>query len=199
MFRGTRDKPINHGLDLEAKHPAQVSLCPGNRAVGGTCRALNGFSSRLYCSIGNFFLCQPSPPVGGLVTKLFLTLTAPQTRVHQAPLFMGFPRQEYWNGLPLPSPRDLPDPGIKHGSPELQADSLPIEPPGKDIIYQVNLNKNKDDILFSNKYWMKFHIFLIFLTKRNQNGITNSNLIPAAMQDSIVSCQIGRMKGKKRE
>ena len=57
MFRGTRDKPINHGLDLEAKHPAQVSLCPGNRAVGGTCRALNGFSSRLYCSIGNFFLC----------------------------------------------------------------------------------------------------------------------------------------------
>ena len=131
MFRGTRDKPINHGLDLEAKHPAQVSLCPGNRAVGGTCRALNGFSSRLYCSIGNFFLCQPSPPVGGLVTKLFLTLTAPQTRVHQAPLFMGFPRQEYWNGLPLPSPRDLPDPGIKHGSPELQADSLPIEPPGK--------------------------------------------------------------------
>ena len=83
--------------------------------------------------------------------------------------------------------------------PALAGRFFTTEPPGKDIIYQVNLNKNKDDILFSNKYWMKFHIFLIFLTKRNQNGITNSNLIPAAMQDSIVSCQIGRMKGKKRE
>ena len=69
--------------------------------------------------------------VGGLVTKLCLTLATSWTVAHQVPLSMGFPRQEYWNGLPLPSPRDLPDPGIKHGSPELQADSLPIEPPGK--------------------------------------------------------------------
>ena len=41
---------------------------------------------------------------------------------------MGFSRQEYWSGLPLPSP-DLPDPGIKPGSPALQADALPSEPP----------------------------------------------------------------------
>ena len=39
--------------------------------------------------------------------------------------------QEYWSGLPIPSPGDLPDPGIKPGSPELQADSLPAELPGK--------------------------------------------------------------------
>ena len=48
----------------------------------------------------------------------------------QAPTFMGFSRQEYWNGLPFPSPGDLPHPGIKPGSPALQADSLSSEPPG---------------------------------------------------------------------
>ncbi|CAN0554671.1 unnamed protein product, partial [Rangifer tarandus platyrhynchus] len=45
---------------------------------------------------------------------------------HQAPLSMGFPRQEYWSGLPFPSPGDLPDLGIKLASPALQADSLPL-------------------------------------------------------------------------
>ena len=40
---------------------------------------------------------------------------------------MGFPRQENWNGLPIPSPRGLPDPGIEPRSPALQADSLPTE------------------------------------------------------------------------
>ena len=44
---------------------------------------------------------------------------------------MDFSRQEYWSGLPFPSPGDIPDPGIKPGSPGLQADSLPSEPPGK--------------------------------------------------------------------
>ena len=44
---------------------------------------------------------------------------------------MEFSRQEYWSGLPFPSPGDLPNPGIKLGSPVLQADSLPFEPPGK--------------------------------------------------------------------
>ena len=48
------------------------------------------------------------------------------------PLSMGFSRQEGWSGLPLPSPGDLPDPGIKPGSPELQAGSLTSEPPGKE-------------------------------------------------------------------
>ena len=43
---------------------------------------------------------------------------------------MGFSRQEYWSGLPFPSPGDLPDPGIEPGSPALQADTLTSEPPG---------------------------------------------------------------------
>ena len=44
---------------------------------------------------------------------------------------MGFSRQGYWSGLPCPPPGDLPEPGIEHGSPALQADSLLSEAPGK--------------------------------------------------------------------
>ena len=54
-----------------------------------------------------------------------------QGGAHQAPLSTEFSRQEYWSGLPFPSPRDLPDPGIKPMSPALQADSSPSEPPEK--------------------------------------------------------------------
>ena len=55
----------------------------------------------------------------------------PWTVAYQAPHSMGFPRQEYWSGLPFPSPGDLLNPGIKPRSPALQADALPSEPPGK--------------------------------------------------------------------
>ena len=48
-----------------------------------------------------------------------------------SPLSMGFSRQEYWSGLPFPSPGDLPDPGIKPRFPALQANTLPSELPGK--------------------------------------------------------------------
>ena len=61
------------------------------------------------------------------------TLCDPWTVAYQAPQSMEFSRQEYWNGLPYPSPGDLPDTGIKPGSPTLQADSLPSELPGKPI------------------------------------------------------------------
>ena len=60
--------------------------------------------------------------------RLFAT---PWTVAYQALPSMGFSRQESWSGLPFPSPGDLPDPGIKPGSPALQADALPSEPPGK--------------------------------------------------------------------
>ena len=59
------------------------------------------------------------------------TLCDPWTNVaHQAPPSMGFSRQEYWSGLPFPSPGDLPDPGIEPRSPTLHADALTSEPPG---------------------------------------------------------------------
>ena len=59
------------------------------------------------------------------------TLVTPWTVACQAPLSMGFSRQEYWVGLPFPCPGDLPDLGIKPGSPTLQADSLLTELQGK--------------------------------------------------------------------
>ena len=58
---------------------------------------------------------------------------APWTVTYQAPLSMGFSRQEYWSGLPFPSPGNLPNPGIKPASPALQADALPSEPPGEPL------------------------------------------------------------------
>ena len=61
---------------------------------------------------------------GDLVAKLSLTLANPWTVAHQAPLSMELSRQEYWSGLPFPSPGDLPNPGIEPGSLALQADSL---------------------------------------------------------------------------
>ena len=59
----------------------------------------------------------------------------PWTVACQAPSFMRFSRQDYWSGLPFPSPGDLPNPGIKPGPPVLQADSLPSEPPGVLFMY----------------------------------------------------------------
>ena len=85
----------------------------------------------------------PSPPIRGVLrrrpcvlshfncVRLFAT---PGTVAHQAPLSMGFSRQEYRSGLSCPSPGDLPDPGIKPVSPVapgLQANSLPLSQPGK--------------------------------------------------------------------
>ena len=62
-------------------------------------------------------------------------LATPWTVAYQAPPSMEFSRQEYWSGLPFPSPGDLPDPGNKPRSPALQADTLLSEPPGKPIHY----------------------------------------------------------------
>ena len=60
--------------------------------------------------------------------RLFAT---PWTVTYQAPPSMGFSKQEYWSGVPLPSPGDLPDPGIEPGTPALRAEALTSEPPGK--------------------------------------------------------------------
>ena len=96
-----------------------------------------------YCSE-----CSPNPVEAGIIRLahsfslwkwmcyslihvwLFVT---PWTVTCQAPLSMEFSRQEYWRGLPFPSPGDRPNPGIEPRSPILQADSLPSEPPGKPL------------------------------------------------------------------
>ena len=70
------------------------------------------------------------------VTQLCPTLCDPSWAVVcQIPLFMGFPRQEYWNGLPFPSPEELPDPGIEPASLALAGRFFTPEPPGKSLSF----------------------------------------------------------------
>ena len=70
-------------------------------------------------------------PIRGKTNKQKLSTVA-----HQASPSMGFSRQEYWSGLPFPSPGDLPDPGIEPRSPALQADALTFELPAKTTLYK---------------------------------------------------------------
>ena len=70
----------------------------------------------------------------------------PWTVACQAPRSMEFSRQEYWSGLPFPSPADLPDPGIESGFPQLHADSLPF------VGCELNVNKI---MILSNKVALK--------------------------------------------
>ena len=85
--------------------------------------------ARILERIGQYWL--PYPSVQCFVAQACLTLCHPWTAALQAPLSMGFSRQEYWSGLPCPPPGDLPNLGIEPRSPALQADSLPSEPVGK--------------------------------------------------------------------
>ena len=83
---------------------------------------------------GNFPRALPQVDLGTVMSlshvQLFVT---PRTVAHQGLLSMRFSRQQYWSGLPCPSPADLPNPGIEPRSPALQADSLPAELPGKPL------------------------------------------------------------------
>ena len=74
--------------------------------------------------------------------QLFVT---PWTVARQAPLSVGFSRQEHWSGLPCPPPRDLPNPGIEPRSTALQADSLPSEPPGRPYQF-INTENRRQNI-----------------------------------------------------
>ena len=78
-------------------------------------------------NLENIMLSERKVKVKSEVAQWGLTLCNPVTVAHQAPPTMGFSRQEYWNGLPFPSPGDLPNPGTEPRSPVLQTDSLPTE------------------------------------------------------------------------
>ena len=88
----------------------------------------------------SFFLFQKarsfSASYGGLVTKMCPILTTSRSVACQAPLFMGFPRQEYWSGLPFPSPGDLSNPGIEPSSRFFIAES-----PGKPFQHAILMIK----------------------------------------------------------
>ena len=88
--------------------------------------------------------------------RLFAT---PWTVAYQAPLSMGFSRQECWSGLPFPSPGDLPDPGIEPRSPELRADALPSEPPGRPMTNLDNILKSRDITLPTKVHLVKAMVF----------------------------------------
>ena len=96
---------------------ADVPLCTRVKRLSGSRRCPEPITCR-------GFISSPLHPPW----CLFAT---PWTVAHQAPLSMGFSRQEYWRGLPCPSPGNLPNPGIESGSPSLQADPLPSELSGK--------------------------------------------------------------------
>ena len=91
--------------------------------------------------------------------RLFGTLW---TVAHQAPLSMGFSRQEYWSGLPLPFPGDLHDPGIELRSPALQVDALTSEPPG--MPRKRKTNTKWYHLYLESKIWYKW----TYLPKRNR-------------------------------
>ena len=89
------------------------------------------------------------------VAQLCMTLCDPWIVAYQVPPSMGLFRQEYWSGLPFPSPGDLPNPGIKPGSPTLQADALPSEPPGKvsAIQHRKSVHESESPSVLSDSLW----------------------------------------------
>ena len=92
---------------------------------------------------------------------------------YQAPLSMGFPRQEYWSGLPFPSPGDLPGPGIEARSPALQAGSLLFEPSGKPIIVYLFIKEGKSQPLDDsfNKIRLRFCILSYTICHTWRKGV----------------------------
>ena len=137
------DEPVKIPLDPHtASSWMRVSGFPSLQAKQWVCRGLGqrtkatwtGLWSRsqmpgfqLHDSRWDFPGPQPNLKHGGSVAQSCLTLVTPWTVARQAPLSMGFPRQEYWSGSPCPPPGDLPDPGIKPRSPALQAGTLLTE------------------------------------------------------------------------
>ena len=119
------------------------------------------------------------------IIQLCLTLCDPQTVAHQGPLSMVFSKQEYWSGLSFPSPGDLPDPGIKPGSPALQADSVLSELPGKPSILsckQEQFKKNPYTSVSANQF-VSFAFIILYIcvhkcthaySEQNENKLKTS-------------------------
>ena len=85
---------------------------------------------------------------------------------------MGFSRQEYWSGLPFPSPEDLPYPGIKPGSPALEADGLISEPPG--ILMLLLRNQSLSPTVIVECYFSMYKICKPKFRKRKHDCVSKS-------------------------
>ena len=93
-------------------------------------KEIQPFLCLLQCQVGPLPLAPPGKVKVKSLSRVRLFAT-PWNVAPQALPSMGFSRQEYWSGVPFPSPGDLPDPGIEPRSPALEADTLTSEPPGK--------------------------------------------------------------------
>ena len=148
--------------------------------------------SELSCSIVGW---------GQLLSYFWLFVT-PWTVAHQAPLSMRFPRRECWSGLPFPSPGDLPDSGIEPGSPTLQTDFIPPEPPGKPPMtsYTFSLSYFPSVMWYPSYYFltisfMFYHIFLeIYCICSFLLKITLSHLKEVRRLKSIFPYQLSNRK-----
>ena len=108
--------------------------------------------------------------------RLFAT---PWTIAHQTPLSFGFYRQEYWSGLPFPSPGDLSNPRMEPGSPALQADALPSEPPGKT---HTHTHTHKKMEVFRVCHYCFLAIFDVFSMKHTAQTL---NHLPAMWETQL--------------
>ena len=107
------------------------------------------------------------------------------TVAYQASLSMGFSRQEYWSGLPFPSPGDLPDPGIEPESPALEADALTSEPQGSPIYTKYTLfNSDTWGTLFSH------NVQTIYKVSQTSYKINNNSQGNLSSQDTRLHCTI---------
>ena len=114
-------------------------------------------------------------------------LATPWTVAYQAPLSMRFSRQEYWSGLPFPSPGDLPDPGIEPGFPTLEADTLTSEPPGKPNLHSICQQ------IWKTQQWpqdWKRSVFVLIPKKGNANECSNYCTIALSSHVSKVVLKI---------
>ena len=144
---------------LGGLHHTSVNPSGTKKSTGSWClfATYTNKTRWLYCDRGGLnknthkakWKCQSLSPV-------WLSAT-PWTVAHPVPLSMGFSRQEYWSGLPVPSPGDLPDPGMKPRCPTWQADSLPSEPPGKPCNTQPTVNSSSQPVLGNSLIlWISF-------------------------------------------
>ena len=117
------------GLVLSALHVILSNLHKNHELVSPFYWRNWDWAIKISC-LRSWIFCQNQKVKVKSLSRVRLFAT-PWTVAHQAPPSMGYSRQEYWSGLPIPSPGDLPDPGIESRSPTLQADALTSEPPGK--------------------------------------------------------------------
>ena len=118
----------------------------------------------------------------------------------QAPLSMEFSRQEYLSGLPFPSPGDLPKPGIEPGSLELQADSLPSEPPGKPTDKSLFKGLNNEWSYISQTSLKRSLLFSqegLSIWYKTLSGVTDTSFLEGSGTGSLRS-KTGVIKGELR-